>query len=70
MEVLVYRTNIQHYDDIERIKPIFNKQTDILKWHVDLEDVDCVLRVEAQGNISDKIETLVQKAGYWCGELE
>lgn len=70
MEVLVYKTNIQHYDDVERIKHVFNKQPEILKWHVDIEDIDCVLRVEAPVNISDKIETLVHKAGYLCSELE
>ncbi len=70
MEVLVYKTNIQQKQDIERVKTFFNGHRDILKWNVDIEDEDCVLRIEAQTNIAHKVEGLIQDAGYWCGELE
>lgn len=70
MEVIVYKTNINHPADIERVKPYFNGQPDILKWNVDIEDEDRVLRVEAESNISGKIEHLIQRAGYHCAELE
>jgi len=70
MEILVYKTNIHRTHDVEKVKPLFNKQSDILKWHVDIEDKDRVLRVEARADISEKIVKLVSEAGYWCGELE
>ena len=70
MEVLVYKTNIHQKQDVEKVKTIFSGHGDILKWHVDIEDEDCVLRVEAQTNIARKVEGLVQDAGYWCDELE
>jgi hypothetical protein len=70
MEVLVYKTNIHDSNDVERVKPFFSEHSDILKWHVDIEDKDRVLRVEAHNNISGKIENLVRDAGYWCGELK
>lgn len=70
MEVLVYKTNINHKRDVEQVKPYFTDQSDILKWNVDIEDEDRVLRVEAQSDISSKIEHLVRNAGYLCWELE
>lgn len=69
MEVLVYKTNINDPHDVERIKPFFKEQSEILKWNVDIEDDDRVLRVEAHSDMSGKIETLVCQAGYWCKEL-
>jgi hypothetical protein len=70
MEVLVYKTNIDHPGDVERVRPYFDEHPEILKWHVDMEDEDHVLRIEAQSDISGKVENLVRGAGYFCGELE
>ncbi|HEY4785041.1 MAG TPA: hypothetical protein VIH57_03285 [Bacteroidales bacterium] len=70
MEVLVFKTNIYQKQDIEKVRPFFNDYRDILKWHVDIDDEDCVLRIEAQENIVGKIQNLVQDAGYWCAELQ
>jgi hypothetical protein len=70
MEILVFKTNILQKKDVERMKPVFNRHKDILKWNVDIEDEDKVLRVEAKSNITSKIEGIVKDAGYWCDELE
>jgi len=70
MEVLVYKTNINHVNDVEVVRSYLNKQTGIKKWNVDIEDVDCVLRVEVDSDISSVVENIVRKAGYKCLELE
>lgn len=70
MEVLVYKTNIHHPYDVELIRPYLTDQAGILKWTVDIEDEDRVLRIEAMTDISGKVEHLVREAGYWCCELE
>lgn len=70
MEVLVYKTNINYPGDVDRVRTYFKEHPDILKWNVDIEDEDRVLRVEAQSDISGKIESLVRRAGYACMELE
>ena len=70
MEVLVYKTNINHRHDIDQVRPYFNNQSEILKWNVDTEDKDTVLRVEVQKDISGTIESLIRKAGYQCIEFE
>ena len=70
MEVLVYKTNIREKQDVEKVEAIFKTHHEILKWHVDMEDDDCVLRIETQTDITGKVENLVRKAGYCCSELE
>lgn len=70
MGVLVYKTNINHVQDVDRIKPYFDDQAGILRWNVDIEDSDKVLRIEAESDISATVVTLVQEAGFRCAELE
>lgn len=69
MEILVYKTNIQFKEDIQRVGDIFTKEKDILAWSVDNEDCDNVLRIEATNDISLKVEYMVQDAGYYCEVL-
>ena len=70
MDVLVFKTNIQHKNDVERIRPLFNNHNNILSWNVDIEDVDKVLRIESSSNISREVENIIRQAGYLCIELE
>lgn len=70
MGVLVYKTNINHAQDVDRVKPYFDDQAGIQRWNVDVEDSDKVLRVEAESDISETIVTLVQEAGFQCVELD
>jgi hypothetical protein len=69
MEILVFKTNIQVREDIQKVGNILRKEKDILAWNVDMEDCDKVLRVEAAADITRKIEFLVTDAGYHCCEL-
>jgi hypothetical protein len=69
MEILVFKTSIQHQDDVQRVGDIFSRVKDILTWHVDTEDEDNVLRVEAVADISSQVKYLVGGAGYFCQEL-
>ena len=69
VDILVFKTNIQLKEDIEKIVLTLNEDIRIKRWTVDREDCDKVLRVEAsQMNPADVIE-LIKKAGYACEEL-
>lgn len=69
MEILVFKTNIVQFKDIRKVGNILMKEKDILTWNVDSEDCDRVLRIVAQKNISQKVEMMVNKAGFYCREL-
>jgi hypothetical protein len=70
MEVLVFKTNIQDRNQVKKLSPLLKKIRGILRWNVDLQDCDKVLRVETEGARPGSIEEVLQNAGYYCTELE
>jgi hypothetical protein len=69
MEVLVFKTNLQQADDVERVMSTMNDEQRILRWTVDREDCDKVLRVESDHILPDEVAALIRQAGYSCEEL-
>lgn len=69
MEVLIFATNINHSADIIRISAALNSVEAIIRWTVDLDDCDKVLRIEAAYNITEQIESIITRAGYTCTRM-
>jgi hypothetical protein len=69
MEVFVFKTNINGIHHIEKLKTYFNNRDEILRWSVDMQDIDKVLRVEAESDNPSDIINIVQTAGFECEEL-
>jgi hypothetical protein len=69
--VLVFRTNVNGWNEINRIRPVLNGHSLIRQWSVDTEDIDKVLRVvcSSQVNESTVIE-LLTNANLQCNELQ
>lgn len=70
MQVLIFKTNIRYKKHINAVEQHIANQPGILKWNVDLKDVDKILRIETFDQHPAKIEGLVKKAGYLCEELK
>jgi hypothetical protein len=69
MQILVFKTNINQREDVQKVKSYLNKHNDILAWNVDTGDIDRVLRVVASSDITHTVESLVSTAGYYIEEL-
>ena len=68
-QVLVFKTNLQFRKDVKQLAPVLNAIQGIIRWNVDQNDVDNVLRIETvQPGVEDIIRT-VTNAGYFCEEL-
>jgi copper chaperone CopZ len=67
--VLVFKTNLQFKKDINRLSPVLSNISGILRWNVDREDIDKVLRIETRILTAQEIIRLVNNAGYICEEL-
>jgi hypothetical protein len=67
--VLVFKTNIQHATDVAAVAPVLAQEQDVLRWHIDTQDIDNVLRIETLALPAHYIEYLMQQAGYQCQEL-
>ena len=70
MQVLIFKTNIRYKKHIYALEQHIANQPGILKWNIDLKDVDKILRIETRDLQPKKIEGLVKKAGYMCAELK
>lgn len=70
MDVLVFATSVTQKRQVSRVQNLLTKEPAITQWNFDLDDCDNILRVEAS-NVSPRyIESLLQKAGIQCQELE
>lgn len=70
-KLLILKTNIRSKQMLKMLIPAFNGHQSIQRWSVDLEDIDKVLRVEANVNIEEKeIIQLVEKHGFYAEDLE
>ena len=70
MEVLVFKTDLKNFVHARKLYPLLKAIKGILKWNVDWEDNDRILRLETV-NISPRyVETVLQQAGVSCRELE
>lgn len=69
-QVLVFKTNIRTKADRLVVKDSLDSQQLINQWSVDMQDVDCVLRIETPGISPHEIITLINRHGYQCSELE
>jgi len=69
MEVFVFKTNIRYKREINAIRRYIEGEPNIIKWNVDLQDIDKVLRIEALDMHPSMIQELINKAGHYCEEL-
>ncbi len=70
MGILVLKTDIQDTGDLGLIRPVLNDHPDIRTWTVDTEDIDKVLRIEANESLSiEAVIQLVRELPIHCEEL-
>jgi copper chaperone len=69
MQVLVLKTNIRYKKHLKEVAPLLDGKHNILRWNVDLQDRDKVLRIEAAALPVNVVIQLIQNAGFDCEEL-
>lgn len=67
--VLVFKTTLRDREAVCRLAPVLDEAAGPDRWHVDLEDVDKVLRIETSRLLARQVTQLLGKAGYGCEEL-
>lgn len=66
MKLVILRTDIQTDEKVVAVAALFNNNPEIRDWSVDTEDIDNVLRIEANNRLleNDVIE-LLRTNGYY-----
>ena len=67
--IFVFKTSVQHEEDIQQLKPHLDEIKPWAKWNFDLEDCDKILRVDTPSNDAKGIIRVLQINGFICEEL-
>ena len=70
MNILVFKTNIRHKKPVSALSRHMDNMKGVIRWNVDLDDIDNILRVEARDLSPRVVEHTLLQAGYVCKELE
>lgn len=68
--VWIFKTNVYSEAHISQIKPHIEALNLPLKWSLDTEDCDNVLRIECEQDIRSEVLEMFQIEGFYCAELE
>jgi cell fate (sporulation/competence/biofilm development) regulator YmcA (YheA/YmcA/DUF963 family) len=69
MNILVFKTNLTNPQRISEVESTLDVHPHILRWNVDLDDCDNILRIVSQNIEAKEIEDMLLSAGYYCEEL-
>ena len=69
MQILVFKTNLSDRRLVNAVEPHLENVEGILKWNVDLQDCDYVLRVISNSAGAGEITDLLLNNGHYCEEL-
>ena len=68
--ILVFATNIKTESEKRTISAVLDKNSDIQQWNIDLEDVDCVLRIVSETLSESEIINIIKSQDFKCTSLE
>jgi hypothetical protein len=68
--IFIFKTNIQTEFDKLRIKNVLDASQKVLKWNIDMDDADRVLRVVSDSLRPEQIISVLEYVGFECSELE
>jgi copper chaperone len=69
MEIFVFKTNLKFKKHVRHLTPLLDELPGMIRWNVDLQDSDKVLRVVAREVSPVTVVNAVRTAGYRCEEL-
>ena len=70
MKIYIYKTNITSQQKVVQLSTILQQVPGISRWTIDMEDIDKVLRVEANDSVyEDQLMWQITAAGCFCEQL-
>jgi len=69
-KILVLKTSLTARSEVEKIGILLNAHPQIVKWDIDLDDCDKVLRIESSNGLTEAdIAEVLRKIGYEAEKL-
>ncbi len=70
METLKFKTNINCSGCVKAVTPHLNNAEGVTEWHVDTENPDKVLTVQATDANAETVQRVVEKAGFKAEKID
>lgn len=70
MEVLVFKTSVQSYENVDQLKPRLDALAGNGKWNFALDDCDRILRIVSCSVRPEEAIVLLTAQGFSCSELD
>ncbi len=67
--ISIFKTSIGSREELRRIAPFLNALMADMRWTVDIEDCDRILRVESGADSADQIGMVLSSHGFLCINL-
>ena len=69
-KILVLKTSLTARSEVEKIGILLNALPQIVKWDIDLDDCDKVLRIESSNGLTEAdVAEVLRKKGYEAEKL-
>ena len=68
--IFVFKTSVKSKREVERLAPHIAHALPNAKWNFDLQDIDNILRIDADEDIIDSITGLMRSYSHACEELD
>lgn len=70
MKLVILKTNIKSHKKVSAVQRLLNGVPSILKWNIDLEDIDSVLKIQTRDDVQENdIIHLIKSRGFYCEAL-
>lgn len=67
--ISIFRTSISNEEDILKTADLLNRIVGPAQWNFDLEDIDQILRINANASVNSFLAQELHKLGFECTEL-
>ncbi|WP_341215493.1 hypothetical protein [uncultured Wocania sp.] len=69
-KLLILKTDIKTREKVRIIESFLNNHSRIIKWSIDIEDIDKVLKIEVNYNLEEEdLINQIKKIGFYCDTL-
>lgn len=67
--IFIFKTDIVDHQSYNKLADFLNQQIDVIRWNIDMQDCDHVLRIESKNESIDFYMMAINELSINCEEL-
>ncbi len=69
MDILIFRTSVNKSKQLKTVGKLFNHCSQIVKWNIDMEDWEKVLRIESNCITPQEVIQMLRNVNVFASEM-